>query len=167
MFNRSYLEIGILKQSHFFTVHQKHNTRSSHINMLTITHPDLFVMIFQRSVVLLSDSPCRVVNNWNSLPENAVSAPSTLWLPSRRYWESCLLDRKHEHLLAWLARPNKTSEEDNLIQNENCNLRTSKCNVAIAFQMSILESTYTCKQQPWWALRDSGTSNHYKLIIIH
>ena len=42
VFNRSYLENGIFKQSHLFTVHQKHDTLSSHINILTILDPDLF-----------------------------------------------------------------------------------------------------------------------------
>ena len=58
VFNRSYLEIEIFKQSHFFTVHQKHHTLSSHINILTMIHPDFFLMISQMLVVLLSDLPC-------------------------------------------------------------------------------------------------------------
>ena len=57
VWNRSYLEIGIFKQSHFFTVHQKHNTLSSH-KYLNYNTSAFLVMIFQRSVVLLSDSPC-------------------------------------------------------------------------------------------------------------
>ena len=36
VFNHSYLEIGHFKQSHFFTVHQTHNTLLRHINILTI-----------------------------------------------------------------------------------------------------------------------------------
>ena len=42
VFNRSYLENRIFKQSHLFTVQQKHNTLSSQINILTITYPDFF-----------------------------------------------------------------------------------------------------------------------------
>ena len=37
-----YLENGIFKQSHFFTVHQKYNTLSCHINILIIIHSDFF-----------------------------------------------------------------------------------------------------------------------------
>ena len=47
VFNRSYLEIGIFKQSHFFTVHQQHNTLLGQINILTITYPDFFKWFFK------------------------------------------------------------------------------------------------------------------------
>ena len=57
VFNRSYLENGIFKQSNFFTVHQKQYAFESY-TYFNHNMCGFLLMIFQRSVVLLSDLAC-------------------------------------------------------------------------------------------------------------